>query len=85
MMFFGLVKVYTTKFSQRLFLLKIKKNLISIEKMCYNEFQKALSEQLLFEFSLFRFYFVSAFQYLDNFYYEYPVKQTALLYLKLPI
>ena len=31
-------------------ILKIKKNLISIEKMCYNEFQKALSEQLLLNF-----------------------------------
>ena len=50
----------------------------------YCESQKSLTSQLLFQVSLFRFHFVSECQYLDCFYNEYPVKQTALLFLKLP-
>ena len=38
----------------------------------------------LFQF-LFRFYFVSVFQYLDCCYNEYPVKHSASLYLKFPL
>ena len=56
---------------------------MSIEKMYFNESRKSFSQQLLFEFSLFRFHFVSAFLYLDYFYKKYPVKQTASLHLKL--
>ena len=50
--------------------------LMSIEEMYCNEFPKPSCQQHLFEIFLFRFHFVSTLQY--------PVKQTALLYLKLP-
>ena len=56
-----------------------------IEKMYSNESRKSWSQQHLFEVSLFQFYFVSEVQYLDCYYNEYPVKQTASLYLKLPL
>ena len=56
---------------------------MSIEKMYCNESRISLTQQLLFEVSLSRFHFVSALQYLE--YNEYPVKQTASLYLKLPL
>ena len=39
----------------------------------------------MFKVTLFRFYFVSAFQYLVCHYDEYPVQQIALLYLKLSL
>ena len=51
--------------------------------MYSNESHKSLSQQLLFEVSLFRFHFVSALQYLECCYNEYPVKQAASLCLKL--
>ena len=38
----------------------------------------------LFEVSLVRFHFDSLLKYLDCCYTEYPLKQTASLYLKLP-
>ena len=38
----------------------------------------------LFEVSLVRFHFDSVLKYLDCCYTEYPLKQTASLYLKLP-
>ena len=57
---------------------------MSIEKIYSEGSQKWLSQQLLFEVSLFWFHFVSALQYLDCYYNEYPVKHTAYLYLKLP-
>ena len=50
---------------------------MSIEKIHSNESPKSMSQQLLFEVSLFRFYFVSELQYLDCYYNEYQVKQTA--------
>ena len=74
----SVVEVYTTKFSYSLSLLKIYENLMSIEKMYYNESRKSLSQQLLFEVSVFRFHFVSALQYLDCYDNEYPVTQTLL-------
>ena len=74
-------EVDTTKFSHSLFLLKIWEDLLSIENC--NESGKSLSQQLLFEVSLFRFHFVSALQCLDYCYKEYQVKQTASLSLKL--
>ena len=51
---------------------------------CYKS-AKLLSQQPLFEVSLFRFHFVSAFQYLECYYNEYPVKHKASQYLKLPL
>ena len=74
----SVVEVYTTKFSYSLSLLKIYENLMSIEKMYCNESQKSLSQQLLFEVSVFRFHFVSALQYLGCYDNEYPVTQTFL-------
>ena len=56
-----------------------------IEKIYCNEFQKSSSQQHLFDVSLFNFHFVSALQYLDCYYNEYLVKQTGVLYLKLPL
>ena len=56
-----------------------------IEQIYCNESLKSLSQQLLFEFSVLRIHFASAPQYSDCYYNEYPVKQTALLYLKLPL
>ena len=56
-----------------------------IEKIYCNESQKQLSQQLLFEASLFSFRFISVLQYLDGYYNEYAVMQTASLYLKLPL
>ena len=56
-----------------------------IDKMYSNESRKSLSQQPLLEVSLFGFYFVSALQYLDCHYNEYPMKQTAPLCLKLPL
>ena len=56
-----------------------------IEKIYCNESQKQLSQQLLFEASLLSFRFISALQYLDCYYNEYAVMQTASLYLKLPL
>ena len=58
---------------------------MSIEKKTYfNESRKSLKQQLLFKVSLFKFYFVSAFLYL-NFYNEHFVKQIASLCLQLAI
>ena len=73
------------KFSNSLFLLKIQKNLMSIGKQYCSEFQKLSSQKLLFKVSLFRFYFVSAFWYLNCDYNQYPVKQAPSLRLKLPL
>ena len=56
---------------------------MSIEKMYCNESKKSLSQQLLFQVSLFKSDFVSTLPYLDCHYYEYPVNQTTLLYLNL--
>ena len=81
----SVVEIYAIKFSHSLILLKIWENFMSIEKMRSNKSQKSLSQQLLFKVSLFQFDFVSAFQYLDCCYNEYPVKQTTSLYLKLPL
>ena len=53
--------------------------------MYYNEYRKSLNQQLLCKVSLFWFQFVSALQYLNCYYNEYSVKQTASLYLKLPL
>ena len=47
--------------------------------------KKSLSQQPLFEVSLFRFNFVSALYYLDCYYNEYPVKQTTSIFMKLPL
>ena len=58
---------------------------MSNEKMYSNKYQKSLSQQLLFEVPLFRFQFVSALYYLDCYYNAYLMKQTASLYLKLPL
>ena len=56
---------------------------MSSEKMYCNESRKSLSQQLLVKVSLRRFHFASALYY---FYYnEHSAKQTALLYLKLPL
>ena len=78
-------KVYSTKFSRSLVLLKILENLTSIEKMYRNESRKSLSLQLLFKVSLFRFHFVSQLQYLDYYCNKCPMKTAAFLYLKLPL
>ena len=59
--------------------------MVSIDKMHCNEFQKSLSQQLFFEFYFFMFYFFPALQCLDRYYNENPVKQTASLYMKLPL
>ena len=77
------LEVYTTKISYSLFLLKNLENLMIIEKMYCSESQKSLSQQILFEFFLFRFHFVFACQHLHCYYYEYPMKHAASLYLKL--
>ena len=50
---------------------------------CYQS-QNLLNEQLLLEVSLFRFNFLSELQY-RGYYNEYPVTQTAFLYLELPL
>ena len=42
--------------------------------MYCNESLKSLTQQLLFEVSLFKFHFVSALQYLYCYYNEYTVK-----------
>ena len=47
-----------------------------------NESSKLLRQQRLFEISLLCFHFFSTLQYLDCYYNEYPLKQTAFLYLK---
>ena len=57
---------------------KIEKTL-SIEKLYNNKSKKSLSQELLLEVSLFWFHFVSALQYLDRYYDEYTMKQTASL------
>ena len=57
---------------------------MAVEKIYCNESQKSLRQKLSFEDSLFRFHFVFTVQYFDRYYYKYPVKQTASLYLKLP-
>ena len=51
---------------------------------CYQS-QNLLNEQLLLEVSLFGFNFLSELQYLGCYYNEYPVTQTAFLYLELPL
>ena len=51
--------------------------------MYSNESKNILIQQFLFEVSLLWFNFVSALQYLDYYYNEYPVNQTNYLYLKL--
>ena len=59
-----------------------------IEKIFCSESPKLLSQQLAFDDSLFRFYFVSALQdYMRilTYHNEYPIKQTAYLYLKLSL
>ena len=43
-----IVKVYITKFSHCLFLLKMQEDLMSVDKMYCNESQKSLSQQVLF-------------------------------------
>ena len=43
------------------------------------------STNFVFEVSLSTFYFIFALQHLDSFYYQNHVKQTAFLYLKLPL
>ena len=48
----SVVEVYTAKFSNSLFSLKIKESLI-IEKMHCNEYWKSLSQQLLLEVYLY--------------------------------
>ena len=58
---------------------------MSTEKISFNKSRKLLSQRLLFKFSLFRFHFVPAFQYLDCYCNEYPVKQTASFYLRSPL
>ena len=50
---------------------------MSIEEKYCNDFRKSSCQQHSFDISLFRFHLVSAL--------KYPVKQTALLYLKLPL
>ena len=70
----SVVKIYTTNFFHRFV---FTEKLISVEKTYCNESQKSVSQQLLFDVSLFKFHFVSAFQYLDCYYNEYLVKQTA--------
>ena len=78
----NIFEVYTTKFSYSL-LFTI--NLGKLRKMyCSENHRKSSTQQLFFEFSLFRFCFVSPLLYLDRYYNEYPVKQTASLYLKFP-
>ena len=49
---------------------------MSIEKIHCKESQKLLSQQLLFDVPVFRFYFVSVPYYLGCYGNEYPVKQT---------
>ena len=58
---------------------------MSTEKISFNKSRKLLSQQLLFKVSLFRFHFVPVLQYLDCCCNEYPVKQTASFYLRLPL
>ena len=58
---------------------------MSIEKTYCNRPQKSSSQQIFFKIYFFRFYFVSPIQYLDCYDNEYPVKQTASLYLKLSL
>ena len=53
---------------------------MSIKIMYCNESQKLLSQQLLFEVSLFMFNFISALHY-----NEYQVKQIVSPHLKLPL
>ena len=50
-----------------------------------NESQKLSSQQLVFEDSFFKFNFVSPLQYLHCYYNEYPEKQKASFYIKLPM
>ena len=50
---------------------------MSIVTIYCNVFRKVLSQQLLLEISLLRFHSVSALQFLDCYYNEYPVTQTA--------
>ena len=69
----SVVKIYTTNLFHRFFTEK----LISIEKAYCNESQKSVRQQLLFDVSLFKFHFVSAFQYLDCYYNECLAKQAA--------
>ena len=57
---------------------------MSIEKMCI-AMNPRMNPQPLFEVSLFRFYFVFTFQYLDCYCSKYLVRQTASLCLKLPL
>ena len=52
-------------------------NITYILRYCNNYF--SIIQQLFKNIS-----FVSALQYLDYYYNEYPLKQTAFLYLKLP-
>ena len=54
-------------------------------KMYGNESQKLLSGKFLFEVSSFSFHFAFALQYLNCYYERYTVKQTASLYLNLPL
>ena len=75
----GVVEAYTTKISYCLLLLKISENSMAIEKTYFSESRKSLSRQLLFQFFLFRFHFVSPLYYSDCCYNKYPVKQTSIL------
>ena len=52
---------------------------MSIGKLYNNKSKKSLSQELLLEVCLFWFHFVSALQYLDRYYDEYTMKQTASL------
>ena len=56
-----------------------------IENICCNKSGKSVSQNLLFEFFVFRFHFVSALQYLHCYDNEYLVKQTALFELNLSL
>ena len=78
-------EVYTTKFSYSLFFNENLGKLDVFWKIYCSESRKSSSQQLLLEFSLFRFCFVSALLHLDCYYNEYSTKQTASLYLKLSL
>ena len=55
----SVVEVYTSKFCDSFFLLKVWENVMSVEKIYCNKSRKSLSQQLLFEVSLIRFHFAS--------------------------
>ena len=77
------MKFIPLSFLKACFYWKFRKTWFLLKMYC-NECWKPLSQKLLLEVSLFKFHFVATLQYLDRYYNKYPVKQTALLYLKLP-